>query len=119
MLRGVAVITSNARVAELVRGWRALRRVSQLELALRVGVSQRHLSFVELGRANPSRALVLRLAAELHLSLRDQNALLLAAGYAPEYPETPLEAQELLPVRRTLQSYFPADKRTSAAMRTT
>jgi transcriptional regulator with XRE-family HTH domain len=103
MLRGVAVITSNAGVAELVRGWRALRRVSQLELALRADVSQRHLSFVELGRANPSRALVLRLAAALHLSLRDQNALLLAAGYAPEYPETPLEAQQLLPVRHALQ----------------
>jgi transcriptional regulator with XRE-family HTH domain len=63
--------------------------VSQLQLALQAGVSQRHLSFVEIGRANPSRELVLRLSAELGLALRDRNALLLAAGYAPAYPETP------------------------------
>ncbi len=86
---GVTVAARNAGVGELLRGWRALRRVSQLELALQAGVSQRHLSFVEIGRANPSRELVLRLSAELGLALRDRNALLLAAGYAPAYPETP------------------------------
>jgi transcriptional regulator with XRE-family HTH domain len=98
----VTAAARNAGVGELLRGWRALRRVSQLELALQAGVSQRHLSFVEIGRANPSRELVLRLSAELGLALRDRNALLLAAGYAPAYPETPLQAEELRPVRHAL-----------------
>ena len=102
-LPGVVVATRSAGVGELLCTWRARRRVSQLELSLQAGVSQRHLSFVEIGRASPSRELVLRLAAELDLPLRGRNALLLAAGYAPVYPETPLQADELLPVRHALQ----------------
>jgi transcriptional regulator with XRE-family HTH domain len=99
----VAVEARSATVGELLRSWRARRRLSQLELALEAEVSQRHLSFIELGRANPSRRLVLRLASKLALSPRDRNSLLVAAGYAPVHPETPLQAQELLSVRRALK----------------
>lgn len=87
----------------MLRTWRARRQLSQLDLALQAGVSQRHLSFVEIGRANPSRELVLQLASQLHIPLRERNVLLLASGYAPVYPETPLEAEALLPVRLALE----------------
>ena len=65
-------------------------------------MSARHLSFVETGRAKPSRELVLHLAERLEVPLRDRNALLLAAGYAPTYHETHLEADEMAPVRDAL-----------------
>ncbi|WP_460450219.1 helix-turn-helix domain-containing protein [Alsobacter sp. SYSU BS001988] len=74
-----------------LRRWRQHRRLSQLDLALDAEVSQRHLSFVESGRASPSREMVLRLTERLDLPLRDRNALLLAAGYAPIFPERPLD----------------------------
>src|SRR5215470_18935083 len=74
--------------AEL-RRWRERRRVSQLELALRAGTTQRHLSFVENGRSVPGREMVVRLAESLDLPLRERNELLLRAGYAPAYPEAP------------------------------
>ncbi|MFJ3223609.1 helix-turn-helix domain-containing protein [Streptomyces sp. NPDC086783] len=77
-------------VGPLLRGWRERRRVSQLELALRAGSSARHISFVETGRSRPSEEMVLRLAEHLDVPVRERNALLLAAGYAPHYPETPL-----------------------------
>jgi transcriptional regulator with XRE-family HTH domain len=79
----------------LLRSWRQTRRVSQLELSSVSGVSSRHLSFIETGRATPSRAMVLRLAQELDVPLRERNALLQAAGYAPEFSETPLDAPEM------------------------
>lgn len=69
----------------LLRGWRQRRRLSQLELALEAGVSTRHLSFIETGRALPSRDMVLRLAEQLDVPLRERNELLLAAGFAPAY----------------------------------
>ena len=69
----------------MLRGWRRRRHLSQLELALEAGVSTRHLSFVETGRARPSAAMVLRLAEQLEVPLRERNDLLLAAGYAPAY----------------------------------
>ncbi|MFI9645279.1 helix-turn-helix domain-containing protein [Streptomyces sp. NPDC052040] len=78
-------------VGPLLRGWRERRRVSQLELALRAGSSARHISFVETGRSRPSEEMVLRLAEHLDVPVRERNALLLAAGYAPHYPETPLD----------------------------
>ncbi|CAM5244995.1 XRE family transcriptional regulator OS=Streptomyces alboniger OX=132473 GN=CP975_30475 PE=4 SV=1 [Streptomyces alboniger] len=78
-------------VGPLLRGWRERRRVSQLELALRADSSARHISFVETGRARPSEELVLRLADHLDVPVRDRNSLLLAAGYAPRFRETPLE----------------------------
>lgn len=78
-------------VGELVRDWRQRRRLSQMHLALEVGVSPRHLSFVETGRSKPSPELVESIAEELDVPLRERNALLLAAGYAPRYRERPLD----------------------------
>ena len=75
----------------LLREWRERRRLSQLALALDTGVSTRHLSFLETGRARPSREMVLRLAERLGVPLREQNQLLLAAGFAPVYPERALD----------------------------
>ncbi|MFL6117337.1 MAG: helix-turn-helix domain-containing protein [Catenulispora sp.] len=87
--------------AEL-RRWRALRRVSQLELANRAGTTQRHLSFMEQGRSHPGRPIVLRLAESLRLTLRERNALLFSAGYAPAFEETSFDAPALAPVREAL-----------------
>ncbi|MFF4561172.1 helix-turn-helix domain-containing protein [Streptomyces sp. NPDC001435] len=78
-------------VGPLLRAWRERRRVSQLELALRADSSARHISFIETGRSRPSEEMVLRLAEHLDVPVRERNALLLAAGYAPHYPETPLD----------------------------
>lgn len=74
------------------RSWRRRRSLSQLELSLNAAVSSRHLSFLETGRARPSREMVLHLADELQVPLRKRNAFLLAAGYAPVYAERPLDA---------------------------
>src|SRR5262249_7179001 len=78
-----------------LRWWREHRGMSQLALAGRAAISQRHLSFLELGRAAPSRDMVLRLAEALDVPLRQHNALLLAAGFAPAWRETELGAPEL------------------------
>src|SRR3954468_10755516 len=86
----------------LLRDWRQRRRMSQLDLALDAGVSARHLSFLETGRSRPSREMVLRLAEELDVPLRDRNRMLLAAGFAPAFQERPLEAPEMEPVRRAV-----------------
>jgi transcriptional regulator with XRE-family HTH domain len=98
-------------VGPLLRGWREQRRVSQLELALRAGSSARHISFVETGRSRPSEEMVLRLAEHLDVPVRDRNALLLASGYAPRYPETPLDDPALDALRegveRLIQGYEP------------
>ncbi|MGH8702733.1 MAG: helix-turn-helix domain-containing protein, partial [Burkholderiales bacterium] len=77
--------------------------MSQLDLALEAEVSARHLSYVETGKAQPSRDMVARLAGALDMPLRERNALLLAAGYAPEYPETALDTPELAQVRRAIE----------------
>jgi transcriptional regulator with XRE-family HTH domain len=90
-------------VGPLLRHWRAARRVSQLDLALDADVSSRHLSFVETGRAQPSREMVLRLAEALEVPLRERNALLLAAGYAPLYRETDLGAPEMVEARLAVE----------------
>jgi transcriptional regulator with XRE-family HTH domain len=87
------------RVGELLRAWRHRRHLSQLDLAIEAEVSARHLSFVETGRSRPSRELVLHLAEHLEVPLRERNGLLLAAGYAPAYARTPLDADEMAPVR--------------------
>jgi len=85
--------------------------MSQLDLAAEADVSARHLSFVETGRSRPSRELVLHLADHLDVPLRDRNTLLMAAGFAPTYPETPLDAEEMAPVRgaldKILSSHLP------------
>ena len=90
-------------VGALLRRWRSARRLSQLELALDADVSSRHLSYVETGRSQPSRELVLRLADALEIPLRERNALLVAAGYAPRYVETGLAAPELAQMRRAIE----------------
>ena len=90
-------------VGTLMRHWRRERRMSQLVLATETGTTQRHVSFVESGRAQPSRELVLRLARALDVPLRERNQLLLAAGYAPHYRETGLDAPALRQVNAALQ----------------
>jgi len=87
----------------LLKDWRRRRRLSQLDLALEAGVSARHLSFVETGRSRPSREMVLHLAEQLEVPLRDRNQLLLAAGYAPAYAQHAIEAPEMSPVRDALK----------------
>ncbi len=105
---------ADAEFASRLRLWRRRRGWSQLELAGRAGISQRHLSFLEIGRAAPSRDMVARLAATLDLPLRQQNALLVAAGFAPVWPEAGFIAPELARVRAALdhmlaqQEPFPA-----------
>ncbi|MET9133896.1 helix-turn-helix domain-containing protein [Streptomyces antibioticus] len=91
-------------VGPLLRAWRERRRISQLELALRAGSSARHISFVETGRSRPSEEMVLRLAEHLDVPVRERNALLLAAGHAPRYPETPLDDPALEALRAGLET---------------
>jgi transcriptional regulator with XRE-family HTH domain len=86
----------------LLREWRALRSLSQLALATEAETSTRHLSFLETGRARPSREMVLRLAETLDVPLRERNALLEAAGFASVYRESALEDGELGTVRRVI-----------------
>lgn len=86
----------------LLRRWRAVRHISQLHLALDADISTRHLSCVETGRAQPSREMVLRLSEALQVPLRERNALLLAAGYAPLYRQTSLDAPEMDAARRAV-----------------
>jgi len=89
-------------VGPLLRSWREQRRLSQLALADAADVSTRHLSCVETGRARPSRAFVLHVAEHLDVPLRGRNELLMAAGYAPEYGHTDLDAPEMAAVREAL-----------------
>ena len=96
------LLSARPGVGPLVRDWRQRRRRSQLDLALSADVSARHLSFIETGRARPSAEMVLRLAEELDVPLRDRNGLLLAAGYAPAYGQRSLEEPEMGPVREAL-----------------
>jgi transcriptional regulator with XRE-family HTH domain len=92
----------------LLREWRTRRRVSQMDLALDVGVSTRHLSFIETGRSRPSPGMLLALAEQLQVPLRERNRLLLAAGYAPRYAEQALDAPAMEPVRHALQRLLDA-----------
>ncbi|WP_261564662.1 MmyB family transcriptional regulator [Frankia gtarii] len=87
---------------QALRERRLRRRLSQLELAELAGTTQRHVSFLETGRSEPGRAMVVRLAESLGLQLRERNGLLLAAGYAPAYPRTSLDDPALAPVRAAL-----------------
>jgi transcriptional regulator with XRE-family HTH domain len=105
--KGSAMATAQAASAvsalgQLLRQWRRVRGVSQLELALGAGISPRHLSFVETGRAQPGRDVVLRLSSALDLPLRDRNSALIAAGYAPIYRQGSLQAPEMEPIVRAV-----------------
>ncbi len=104
----MSTVTRRTDVGELLRDWRRRRRLSQLDLALGADVSARHLSFVETGRARPSANMVLRLAEELEVPLRDRNHLLLAAGYAPAFGQRGLEEPEMGPVRDALDRLLAA-----------
>jgi transcriptional regulator with XRE-family HTH domain len=90
-------------LGDLLRYWRDVRGVSQLDLSLEAGVSQRQISFIESGRSVPGRDTLLILAQALDVPLRERNALLLAAGYAPVYSEAPWNAQEMHNVIRALE----------------
>jgi transcriptional regulator with XRE-family HTH domain len=90
-------------VGQLLREWRANRRMSQLELSVQAGVSARHLSFVETGRSRPTREMILRLAERLGVPLRSQNDLLLAGGFAPAYTESDLDGPPLAAVLSSLR----------------
>src|SRR5262249_52550183 len=92
----------------LLREWRQRRNLSQLELALRSAVSARHLSFIETGRARPSREMVLHLADRLDVPPRDRNPLLLAAGFAPAFGERSLDEHEMAPVREAVGRFLAA-----------
>ena len=88
---------------DLIREWRQRRRLSQLDLAIAANVSSRHLSFVETGRSRPTSEMILHLAEHLDVPLRDRNALLLAGGFAPAYPERGLAEPELHAVKNALK----------------
>src|SRR6266496_3991568 len=104
-------MSASARTAQggrLLREWRQRRHLSQLELASGSAVSARHLSFIETGRARPSREMVLHLADRLDVPLRERNRLLLAAGYAPVFGERSLDENEMAPVREALERFLAA-----------
>src|SRR5713226_5696332 len=101
-------------VGPLLRRWRESRHLSQLELSLEAEVSARHLSFLESGRAEPSREMVLRLAQVLDVPLRERNFLLLAAGYAPIYGETSLDDPRMTQVRAAVEIILKSNEPRSA-----
>ena len=89
-------------VGHLLREWRQRRRLSQLALACDAGISTRHLSFIETGRAQPSRDMLLHLSEQLEVPVRERNVLLVAAGFAPMFPERPLEDPALAAARAAI-----------------
>src|SRR5215216_5086593 len=97
-------------VGDLLRKWRERRRLSQLSLALDAEVSTRHLSFLETGRSRPSREMLLCLMERLEVPLRERNRLLLAAGYAPAFPEHPLDDPALQAARQAVDRVLAAHK---------
>lgn len=104
-------VSPDTGVGPLLRGWREQRRISQLDLALRADSSARHISFIETGRSRPSEDMVLRLAEQLDIPVRERNALLVVAGYAPRYAQTPLDDPAMASVHegldRLLAGYEP------------
>src|SRR5579863_7823519 len=101
-------------VGPLLRRWREARHLSQLDLALEAGVSARHLSFLETGRAEPSREMLLTLSNVLDVPLRERNFLLLAAGYAPVYGETSLDDPRMVQVRAAVEVILKSNEPRSA-----
>lgn len=95
--------TTAAPAGNLLRSWRQRRHLSQLELAVEAEISTRHLSFVETGRARPSREMLLHLAELLEMPLRERNVLLVAAGFAPVFAERALDAPELAAARAAVE----------------
>jgi transcriptional regulator with XRE-family HTH domain len=104
----VAMQTQLAPIGEQVRHWRQRRRLSQLDLACEAEISTRHLSFIETGRAAPSREMILHLAESLDVPLRQRNSLLLAAGFAPLFQERSLDHPALRPAREAIETLLGA-----------
>lgn len=100
----MTTVAESSQFARELRRWRGLRHWSQLDLAIATDTTQRYLSFLEQGRSRPGREMVVRLAESLGLTLRERNALLLSAGYAPAFDESGLDAPRLEPVRTALRS---------------
>ena len=97
-----------ASVGDMVRSWRELRHLSQLDLAVEAEVSQKHLSFIESGRSAPSREMVLHLAEQLDVPLRERNAMLLAAGFAPVFRDRPWNDPALAHARASIEQLLKA-----------
>lgn len=95
-------------IGVMLRDWRSRRRLSQMDLALSADISSRHMSFIETGRSQPSREVVLRLADGLDLDLRNRNALLMAGGYAPGHAERRIDDPALAPARAIIQRILDA-----------
>jgi transcriptional regulator with XRE-family HTH domain len=104
----MSYVAARPSVGTLLRDWRRRRRMTQMDLALEAGVSARHLSFVETGRATPSADMVKHLSEHLDVPLRERNEMLLAAGYAPAYGQHDLDAPEMGPVRDALDRVLAA-----------
>ncbi|MFD6415245.1 helix-turn-helix domain-containing protein [Streptomyces sp. NPDC060194] len=104
----MTTLAPDSSVGPLLRTWRERRGLSQLELSLRAESSARHISFVETGRSRPSEEMVLRLAEHLDVPIRERNSLLLAAGYAPHYAETPFDSPAMEPIRAHLDALLKA-----------
>src|SRR5690606_5407563 len=96
------MLKERASAGDLLRDWRRRRRLSQLALAVDAEISQRHLSFLESGRSQPSREMVLRLTERLSVPPRARNLILPSAGFAPIYRERPLDAPELAAARAAI-----------------
>jgi transcriptional regulator with XRE-family HTH domain len=99
----LAITLPSRSAGTLIRQWRQRRRLSQLDCALEAEISQKHLSFIESGRSQPSRDMVLRLAERLDVPLRERNAIMLAAGFAPVFPERSLDDPALAPARAAVE----------------
>lgn len=95
-------MSTQSSIGDHIRDWRRRRRLTQMDLALDAGISPKHLSFIETGRSRPSRQMVLQLAEQLETPLRERNAMLIAAGFAPVYPERSLDAPDLAAARRAV-----------------
>src|SRR5579872_7318162 len=93
-----------------LRRWRQRRRMSQLDLALEAEISARHLSFLETGRSTPSRDMILHLAEQLEIPVRERNVLLVSAGYAPVFPERGLDDPELAAARAAIDQVLEGHK---------
>jgi transcriptional regulator with XRE-family HTH domain len=97
-------LSKSKKIGDLLREWRGRRRLTQLDLALVTEISQRHLSFVELGRSHPSREMILRLCETLDVPLRERNVLLVSAGFSPDFPERSLNDPSLAAARYAVDS---------------
>jgi transcriptional regulator with XRE-family HTH domain len=97
-------MTTTSPFGTMLREWRQRRHLSQLDLALEAEVSSRHISFLETGRSQPSRDMLLRLADQLDVPLREQNAMLLSAGFAPAFPQQGLDSPSLQYAREAVEA---------------